>query len=277
MFNILEERDIQIRGYPIRFPLDVVLVFSANPEEYSRSGKIISQLKDRIGSEIRTHYPITREAGLRIVDQEAMIDVGDGYELCVPDFMKEIIEQITMEARHSPHVNQKSGVSARLSISNYETLVANARRRALMLKERRISPRVSDLNYLYTSSLGKIELDPFREESLTDYQAVSRIVDRAVLKVFTERIDNGKLDELTEAVTGAVTIETGDMIPSSTYKEIFTKAPQLWEPVHALGGDASDEMRASCVEFVLEGLFLSGKLSRKKVGELATYRGKGGI
>jgi magnesium chelatase subunit I len=188
LFNILEERDIQIRGYPIRFDLDVRLMFTANPEEYSRSGKIISQLKDRIGAEIRTHYPMTREGGIAIIEQEAHIQ-KDGVPVHVPQFMKQIIEQITMEARKSPYINQKSGVSARLSISNYETMIANSRRRALILNEGLAVPRISDLNYLYTSSFGKIELDPFREETVTEFQVVTRIFERAVKLVFDEVVD----------------------------------------------------------------------------------------
>jgi len=274
LFNILEERDIQIRGYPIRFPMDVLLVFSANPEEYSRSGKIITQLKDRIGAEIRTHYPLTREAGLKIVDQEAKVAVGEGYHLDAPDFMRDIVEQITIEARKSSHVNQRSGVSARLSITNYETLVANARRRAITLRENVVTPRISDLNYLYTSSQGKIELDPFREESLTETQAIERIIERAVRAVFLERTAGMDMDPVVEAIIGEVRIETGDMIPSADYKDIISAAPSIWEPVHTLGGDKSDQTRAACVEFLLEGLYLTGRLNRKKIGEMATYRGK---
>ena len=274
LFNILEERDIQIRGYPIRFPMDTLLVFSANPEEYSRSGKIITQLKDRIGAEIRTHYPLTREAGLKIVDQEAKVAVGEGYHLDAPDFMRDIVEQITIEARKSSHVNQRSGVSARLSITNYETLVANARRRAITLRENVVTPRISDLNYLYTSSQGKIELDPFREESLTETQAIERIIERAVRAVFLERTAGMDMDPVVEAIIGEVRIETGDMIPSADYKDIISAAPSIWEPVHTLGGDKSDQTRAACVEFLLEGLYLTGRLNRKKIGEMATYRGK---
>jgi len=272
LFNILEERDIQIRGYPIRFPLDVVLVFSANPEEYTRSGKIISQLKDRIGAEIRTHYPLNRDVGIKIIDQETKVGVGDGYILAMPEFMKEIVEQITIEARKSPFVNQRSGVSARLSITNYETMIANARRRAITLKEKVVTPRVSDLNYLTASSSGKIELDPFREESLTESQALNRIMDAAILKVFEEKVGRDGLDEMVSSVAGGVSIQIGDMIPSADYKEIISRAPQMWEAVHILGGDESDQARASCVEFLLEGLYLSGKLSRKKIGDLAAYR-----
>lgn len=274
LFNILEERDVQIRGYPIRFPLDVILVFSANPEEYSRSGKIISQLKDRIGAEIRTHYPLSREVGLKIIDQEAKIEVGNGYKMKVPSFMRDIVEQITIDARSSPHVNQRSGVSARLSIANYETMIANSRRRAIMLGETEIAPRMSDLNYLYTSSLGKIEMDPFREESLSDIQVITRIMDSAVRKVFMERFGQANLDEMAEKIKGDVSVDTGDMVPSEDYRNIISRATQLWEPVHSLGGDESDAIRASCVEFVLEGLYLTGKLSRKRIGDMVAYRGR---
>ena len=213
LFNILEERDVQIRGYPIRFPLDVFLVFTANPEEYSRSGKIIAQLKDRIGAEIRTHYPLTREVGVKIMEQEAKVSVG-GLALEVPEFMRDIIEQITIEARRSPFVNQKSGVSARLSITNYETMIANARRRALTLGEETVTPRIADLNYLTTSSSGKIELDPFREETLEESEVLSRIIDEAVLRVFRERFDDGEVfDDVVEKITGDSNIETGDLVP----------------------------------------------------------------
>lgn len=273
LFNILEERDIQIRGYPIRFPLDVLLVFSANPEDYSRPGKIISQLKDRIGSEIRTHYPLSRETGVAIMEQESKMDVGEGYELACPGFVKEIVEQITIEARNSPYVNHRSGVSARLSIANYEIVVANARRRAITLGEKIITPRISDLGYLYTSSSGKIELDPFREDSLSQEDALGRIIESAILKVFNEKFDKESLAGMTPdfgAKNGAV--EVGDMTPSAHYREVISKFPQLWEPAHTLGADQNDPMRASCVEFILEGLTLNGKISRKKIGEMTTYR-----
>ncbi len=275
LFNILEERDVQIRGYPIRFDLDLLLLFSANPEDYSRAGKIIAPLKDRIGAEIRTHYPLTRETGVKIIEQEAKIDVGEGMTLTVPPFMKEIVEQITMEARTSPYVNQKSGVSARLSITNFETLVANARRRGLTIGESDVVPRIADLDYLHTSSSGKIELDPFREESLTEEEALNRIIENGLLRVFRERTSHMDLEAVVEAIQGDVTVETGDMTPAAKYKEIIARLPALWEPVHELGGDESDGMRAACLEFLLEGLTVSGRLTRKKIGDLATYRAKG--
>ncbi len=194
LFNILEERDIQVRGYPIRFDLDLLLMFTANPEEYTRAGKIITQLKDRIGAEIRTHYPLTRKMGIKIMEQEAHLPQDDEVKLVVPDFMTEIIEQITLEARKSPYVNQKSGVSARLSIANFETMVANARRRAYVLGEKEAVPRMADLAYLYTSTSGKIELDPFREETVTEFQVFAKLMDKAVAQVFKEHMEMAHLE-----------------------------------------------------------------------------------
>ncbi len=272
LFNILEERDIQVRGYPIRFDLDLLLLFTANPEEYTRAGKIITQLKDRIGAEIRTHYPLTRELGIKIMNQEAHLPQDDEVRLTVPQFMTEIIEQITLEARKSPYVNQKSGVSARLSIANYETMVANARRRAYMLGEKEAVPRMSDLAYLYTSTSGKIELDPFREETVTEFQVFAKLMDKAVSQVFMEHMEAAGLETGLPDMSGEKHIRVSDLTPAGQYKEVISQLPQIWEPVHHLNGKNSEVYQASCVEFVLEGLHLSGKLSRAKVGEFFDYQ-----
>jgi magnesium chelatase subunit I len=272
LFNILEERDIQVRGYPIRFDLDLLLLFTANPEEYTRAGKIITQLKDRIGAEIRTHYPLTRELGLQIIHQEARIPKGEDPKLVVPAFMEEIIEQITMEARKSPYVNQKSGVSARLSIANYETMSANARRRAVVLGESEAVPRISDLNYLYTSSSGKIDLDPFREETVTERQVFEKIMDKAIMMVFKEHMEKDHLELTIPDMTGEKHIRVSDLTPAGDYKKMISQMPQIWEPVQHIAEGRSDIYQASCVEFVLEGLHLTGKLTRNKVGELMDYQ-----
>src|SRR3989449_5124339 len=155
LFNILEERDVQIRGYPIQFDIDVLILFSANPATYNRSGKVIPQLKDRIGSMVRTHYPRDRAMGIEIMEQEAGLDLGGDYPVLVPPFMKEIIEQMSMCARKSKFVDQQSGVSARFSIANYRTMVASARQRGVRLDERPAVPRISDLGHCYSPSLGK--------------------------------------------------------------------------------------------------------------------------
>src|SRR5262245_10162510 len=159
LFNILEERDVQIRGYPIRFDIDVLILFSANPSTYNRSGKVIPQLKDRIGAIVQTHYPRERELGIQIMEQEAAIDLDGDYPVRVPLFMKEICEQITIQARKSKYVDQQSGVSARISIANYRTMVASARQRGVVIGEQPAVPRISDLPHLRSSSLGKLELD----------------------------------------------------------------------------------------------------------------------
>lgn len=271
LFNILEERDIQIRGYPIRFKLDLCLVFTANPEEYSRSGKIITQLKDRIGAEIRTHYPRNRDVGIKIIQQEARHVPRDGVIVQVPEFMLRIVEQITIEARNSPYVNHKSGVSARLSITNFETMVANARRRSLILNEPYAIPRMCDLATLYTSTSGKIELDPFREETVTEYHVIGKILEKAVRAIFMEYFAQEDLGSLVSQFRQNVTVRTSDRMPSSEYTRILDRIPQIWEPLHILRGNESDELRASCIEFVLEGLHVSGKLSRAKSGELVEY------
>jgi len=272
LFNILEERDIQVRGYPIRFDLDLLLLFTANPEEYTRAGKIITQLKDRIGAEIRTHYPLTRKLGIQIMQQEAHLPKDEEVKLTIPDFMTEIIEQITVEARKSPYVNQKSGVSARLSIANFETMVANARRRAYVLNEKEAVPRMSDLAYLYTSTSGKIELDPFREETVTEFQVFAKLMDKAVTQVFKEHMEAAHLEAGVPDLSGEKHIRVSDLTPAAQYKDVISQLPQIWEPVDHLTDKRSEIYRASCVEFVLEGLHLTGKLSRSKVGEFFDYQ-----
>src|SRR3990170_2885434 len=153
LFNVLEERDVQIRGYPIRLNLDVCLVFSANPEDYTNRGRIVTPLKDRIGSVIRTHYPETVQEGIEIAQQNAWVQRNNngsdsGVHVDTPQFMSEIVEEVVRLARHSPHVSQASGVSVRTSIANLETLVSNAERRGIATGEQRVVPRVSDLNFL---------------------------------------------------------------------------------------------------------------------------------
>jgi magnesium chelatase subunit I len=147
LFNILEERDVQIRGYPIQFDIDVLILFSANPATYNRSGKVIPQLKDRIGSLIQTHYPLDRSTGIEIMEQEADVDLAGPFPLLIPYFMKEIIEQVSVCARRSKYVDHASGVSARLSIVNYCTMIASARQRAVRLGENPAVPRISDLGH----------------------------------------------------------------------------------------------------------------------------------
>src|SRR5689334_14393562 len=180
LFNILEERDVQIRGYPIQFDIDVLILFSANPATYNRSGKVIPQLKDRIGAMIRTHYPLDRSMGIEIMEQEAGIDLGGPYPVLVPPFMKEVIEQISICARKSKYVDQQSGVSARFSIANYRTMVASARQRGVRLGEKPAVPRISDLAHIMSSSLGKLELDLMGSQQMSEKQVLEAITAEAI-------------------------------------------------------------------------------------------------
>jgi magnesium chelatase subunit I len=262
LFNILEERDVQIRGYPIQFDLDVLVLFSANPTTYNRSGKVIPQLKDRIGSLIQTHYPLERSIGVEIMDQEAGLDLGGEFPVQVPYFMKEIVEQISVSARNSKYVDHASGVSARFSIANYRTMVASARHRGVRLGEKPAVPRISDLAHLSTSSLGKLELDLMGAHQMSEKQVLESIIADAIRVVFEEYIDEHGLDEITEAFGKGVKIEVGDMLPSSEYVKRLKRIPKAWEKAFEVNAGDSDAMRASCVEFVLAGLYATDQISR---------------
>jgi magnesium chelatase subunit I len=262
LFNILEERDVQIRGYPIQFDLDVLVLFSANPTTYNRSGKVIPQLKDRIGSLIQTHYPLERGLGVEIMEQEAGLDLGGEYPVFVPYFMKEVVEQISIAARKSKYVDQASGVSARFSIANYRTMVASARHRGVRLGEKPAVPRISDLGHLPSSSLGKLELDLMGSHQMGEKQVLEAIVADAIRTVFDEYVDRHGLDEIADVFSKGVKIEVGDMLPSSEYAKRLKRVPKAWEKAFEVNAGESDAVRASCVEFVLAGLYAGDRISR---------------
>ncbi len=264
LFNILEERDVQIRGYPIRFNLDVMVLFSANPATYNRSGKVIPQLKDRIGSVIHTHYPRERELGIEITRQEAGIALDGDFPVVVPYFMREVVEQISIVARRSKYVDQQSGVSARLSIANYRAMVASARHRAAVLGERPAVPRISDLGHLYSTSLGKLELDMMSSHQMSDRQVLDAIVAEAIRDVFDEYVEQHGLEEITEIFSRGVKIEVGDMLPSQEYARRLQRVPPAWEKAFEVNAASDDAMRASCVEFVLAGLYAHETISRSQ-------------
>jgi magnesium chelatase subunit I len=271
LFNILEERDVQIRGYPIQFDIDVLILFSANPTTYNRSGKVIPQLKDRIGALIRTHYPLEREQGIEIMEQEAAIDLGGPYPVLVPPFMKEVVEQISICARKSKYVDHQSGVSARFSIANYRTMVASARQRGVRLGEKPAVPRVSDLGHLTSSSLGKVELDLMGSHQMSEKQVLEAIQAEAIKAVFEEYVDKHGLDEIADVFGKGVKIEVGDMLPSRHYAERMKRVPRAWEKAFEVNPGASEAVRASCVEFVLAGLYASDRISRSQKHGRITY------
>jgi magnesium chelatase subunit I len=262
LFNILEERDVQIRGFPIRFDIDVLILFSANPATYNRSGKVIPQLKDRIGSVIHTHYPLERDQGIEILEQEAAIDLGGDWPVVVPYFMKQVIEQITIQARKSKYIDQASGVSARFSIANYRTMIASSRQRAVILGEKPAVPRISDLGHLYSSSLGKLELDLMGSHQMTERQVLDAVIAEAIRVVFHEYVEEHGLAEIAEIFGRGVKIEVGDMLPSKQYADRLKRVPPVWDKAFEVNASGEASIRASCVEFVLAGLYAMEKISR---------------
>ncbi|HQR43970.1 MAG TPA: magnesium chelatase, partial [Gemmatales bacterium] len=262
LFNILEERDVQIRGYPVSFDIDVLVLFSANPSTYNRSGKVIPQLKDRIGTIIQTHYPLERSLGIEIMEQEAAIDLGGEFPVLVPPFMKAICEQMSMAARKSKYVDHASGVSARFSIANYKTMIASARHRSIRLGEKPAVPRISDLAHCLSSSMGKLELDLMGSHQMNEKQVIEAIQAEAIRTVFEEFVDQHGLNEIVDVFAKGVKIEVGDMLPSKAYADRLKRVPKAWEKAFEVNASENEAVRASCMEFVLAGLYASDRISR---------------
>jgi magnesium chelatase subunit I len=274
LLNVLEERDVQVRGYKIRLPLDVLLVASANPEDYTNRGRIITPLKDRFGSQIRTHYPLEVATEMAIVRQEARpASVGD-VAVQIPEYLEEVVATFSHLARASNQVNQRSGVSVRLSVSNLEVLGANALRRGLRAGERKVVPRVCDLEALAASSSGKIEIESIEEGR--EGAILENLVRGAVLTVYKERIAPDQVRDVIAAFEEGTVAHTGEDVPSADEARLVEQIPALRPPVLALtGGDESPAAVAAAVEFVLEGLHLSKRLNKDAGSASATYRGRG--
>jgi magnesium chelatase subunit I len=275
LLNVLEERDIQIRGYKIRLPLDVMLVASANPEDYTNRGRIITPLKDRFGAQIRTHYPLDLDTEIGVIDQEASVVRPDGMRVEVPRFMEEIVATISQLARQSPHINQRSGVSVRLSVANYETMVASAVRRALRLGEPEAVPRITDLESLPASTSGKVEIETIDEGR--DGHVIERLVQQAVLTVFKATVPGDKLRAASADFDAGEVVHAGDDVPAAALVSAMEQFPGLREVVTALpdvGGRESPASLASAGEFVLEGLHLSKRLNKDAAGVRSTYRAR---
>jgi magnesium chelatase subunit I len=275
LFNVLEERDIQIRGYPIRLNLDVCLVFSANPEDYTNRGRIVTPLKDRIGSVIRTHYPESVQEGITIAQANAYTardnakedPSASGVKVEVPDFMQEIVEEVVRHARSSPHVSQASGVSVRTSIANLETVISNAERRAITRNESRVVPRISDLNLLVASCRGKIEMTLAAEEEGAEDKLVQSLIGEAVKKTFDRCADVDGYEHIVEQFKGNLTFPAGDDLAADEFVNNMRAIKGLEKSAAALAKemelDAGDpQMLASVGEFLLEGLYVNNRLSK---------------
>jgi magnesium chelatase subunit I len=283
MLNVLEERDVQVRGYKIRLPLDLMLVASANPEDYTNRGRIITPLKDRFGSQIRTHYPLAIDTEYAIMRQEARpLDIAapiddpsglGGARVLVPEYLGQVIATFSHLARASNHVNQRSGVSVRLSVANYEALAANALRRGLRSGERSVVARVDDLEALAASSIGKIEIESLEEGR--EGAIFENLVKGAVLTVFKDRVEPERTRDVVTAFEEGAIAHTGEDITSAQLAGLVETVPALRIPVlHLTGGDESPAAVAAAVEFVLEGLHLSKRLNKDASGNRATYRGR---
>ncbi len=270
LLNIMEERDIQIRGYRIRLPLDVYIVASANPEDYTNRGRIITPLKDRYGAQVRTHYPLRIEHEIDIMEAEAHPVPAD-FDVAVPAYMKEIIAEISRLARRSPDVNQRSGVSVRASIANYESLLANAMRRAIITGEDRVVPRISDLPYVIPSFSGKVEFETVEEGR--EEQIIEKLFQGAVAAVFNRTFNLSELEPIVARFKSGISVEVGDMVPSGQYLKLQRDIPGMAEAVARVAPNASPGEVASAIEFILEGLHLNKRLNKDRLGQRVQYRG----
>ena len=276
LLNVLEERDVQVRGYKIRLPLDILLVASANPEDYTNRGRIITPLKDRFGSQLRTHYPFEVELEKDIAVQEAEIFSQTDIAVSVPEFMSMIVATVTHAARESSHINQRSGVSVRVTVANYEALIAGAVRRTLLSNETEVIPRISDLSALIASTAGKIEvesLDDGREIEIIQY-----LIKQSILDTFKATADQTLCADILKAFTDGAVINAGDDIPSDTYLQWLKDIP-AFTPVLESIGLTQDELQnpsavASGIEFILEGLHLSKLLNKEAMGDSGVYRAR---
>ena len=270
LFNLMEERDIQIKGYKIRLPLDVIIVASANPEDYTSRGRIITPLKDRFDVQIRTHYPQTMKDEILIMEQESAPLSMRSQTVRVPDFINEIIAQLTFEARKSSEINQSSGVSVRMTINNYESMISNAEKRVLRLKEKEVVPRVSDLHAMLASTCGKVEIEYIGEDRRED-ELIEKLLNRAILKAFDDHFSVNTFQKIVEYFNSGWGVEVSDAMASEDYLEGIKEIPGLEEAIQSLGDMESPALMASATEFVLEGLHLHQKLNKEIKGGRITY------
>lgn len=259
LLNILEERDIQIRGFTVRLPLDLLLVATANPEDYTNRGRIITPLKDRFGSELRTHYPLDRLTEIEIMRQEAKTP-APGIDVFVPDFLEDVIAEFTHQIRRSGHVNQRSGVSVRLSIANFETLVASAIRRAVRTGAARAVPRISDLTGLAQSSMGRVEFEGFEEGR--EAEILRRLLNQAVLEVFRENLMGFDFSPILGAFDAGLEVEVGDLSPAGGLLAQFAELDVSHLLLRLGMPDGGEEETAAGIEFALEGLHLTRRLNK---------------
>ena len=270
LFNLMEEKDVQIKGYKIRLPVDVVFVASANPEDYTSRGRIITPLKDRFDIQIRTHYPKTLEHEVAIMEQECSYPLRAEMPLRIPQFLKDILAQITFEARASNEINQTSGVSVRVTINNLESIISNAEKRAIINEDSEIVPRLSDLHSLYPSTAGKLELEYVGEDKKDD-DLIERLMNRAVLKVFDRCVKLDDLKRVAAYFEQGWGVEVSDRSPAVDYMDALREVPGLREAIDQIGVFETPGLMATASEFIFEGLHLHQKLNKERQGGRFSY------
>ncbi len=271
LLNLLEERDVQIRGYKIRLELDLMFLATANPEDYTNRGRLITPLKDRFGTQLRTHYPNNLEIEMAIMKQESSA-LAVGGKVHVPEFMSELVADISQQARKNPSINQRSGVSVRMSVANYESMISSATRRSLILGEEEVVPRISDLWALASSMSGKIEIDAFELDA--EKELIPRLLSSAVLRAFRQRFSVDQLRGIISYFDSQEIVELGPSVTSPEYVSFVEKVPGLSEALKKLD-DSSPGAVASSVELILEGLHLSKKLNKREQSGRVGYFNKG--
>ena len=270
LLNIMEERDVQIRGFRVRLPLDVLVVASANPEDYTNRGRIITPLKDRYGAQIRTHYPEELETEISIALQESRPIGAAGRTVTCPRYMEEIVAEVTRFARRSPDVSQRSGVSVRATIASYETLIANALRRAIASGETHVVPRICDLYHLGPALLGKIELESVDDGA--DEMIVEKLIHAAIAAVFARYFNVAELDYVVEQFKTGLAVEVGEQLATTDYATIVQRIEGAQAALQPLNIGEDTASLAAGVEFLLEGLHLNKRLNKDTIGRGAFYR-----
>lgn len=271
LFNVMEERDFQIKGFPVRLPLDILVVASANPEDYTSRGRIITPLKDRFDAQIKTHYPKERNIEIQIMEQEARNIAFDGFAVHVPLFIKEILAEMTLQARTSPDISQHSGVSCRATIRSFEAILGSSLHRCLKLGEKKLVPRITDIESTFPAMVGKLELE-YGGQDKKESEIVEDLTKRAIKVVFDEKFKMEALSSVIDSFNNGIGAEVSQSIPSKEYMDGLKNVPGLYEAVKSLVNPEEPPEASSAIEFILEGLHLSNKLNREVIEGRRIYK-----
>ena len=270
-FNIMEENDLQIKGFPVRLPLDILLIATANPEDYTNRGRIITPLKDRFDVQIRTHYPKQQNHEIKIMEQESRFIELEGIEAYTPPFIKEILAEITFQAPKSTSINQHSGVSCRVSIRGFEAIHGSALRRCLTTGEAKRVPRISDIEMVFPAITGKLEME-YDVEDRTETELLADLSKRAIKTVFNKYFKLDQLASIIQSFETGLQVTASQFQPSREYSQIFDAVPGLADAVQKLVDPTDPAASASAIEFIFEGLHLSNRINRDVVNEEIVYK-----